>query len=1105
MDIDPLIETVAAYSNAPGIKKLLQSAFRMASEAHSDFRRIDGEPFLNHPLAVATILAEWHAPPYIVAVGLLHDLNNLDYSVGYSLDGIENELGSDVRELLQLMIQLNSFFRQMEWDLAGANDGHGIDDYVDSIVCWERDAIIIKVADRLHNLKTISSLTRDFQERAARVGINLLVPLADRLGIADVRHQLENYSFAVMQPGYHGMFEQHYNSHSEEMEEIRCELQHTLAKALANIEVSWLPASLYNLYCRHVEQNTKLGRPIHADLPSLKPLDMGSLLVLLDEEIDCYRILGALHKFFVPIEGQFCDFIGNPRENGYRALHTQVRHPSGAAMQIFIRTRKMDLVARTGIISRWLNVPEEFLPQLPEEAKHLQKELQVFTSNGEVKYFTHGATLLDFAYEIYPEVGHRCIGALVNGEECTDLYQPLGPGDKIEIKLGNANVEPQLDALEHARTPHAINRIRIWFAQNKREDMLVLGRELLAQALLQQGMHTDDDYIQLLLAQIARNEQIKGLDDLLVAIGVGRQKVSKVVAQIRLMRSLEHGNAEADVWPIVPVGALSPQKNILRRSVARCCHPIPLDDIVGYHRKRDQVLIIHKRTCPQIKAARGLVPVKWEELDEGNYVVVIEAVNRQGLVADLSQVVQRQACDMRDYSVTRRADGFLTEAHIYLGKTTVAQRARIKKDLEGVPYVISVEVIISSQLLPIEVQQSPRSVASVTSSLRSKNPYGPRPALGTRFYGREQEFHRIYELLQDKSQSTTILLWGQKRIGKSSLLLSLNERFHASFVPVFIDVQSLQEASTPQFLYHLMLRTAEVVNTLAPDGGPKLVVPDLKRLRKDILAHFDTFISQVQECARHHPVVIILDEFQCLCSLREEQISRDAIFSRLRSHAQHGQSVHFILSGGGLMSQLINQVGLAALFSSINDEKLGCLEKAAATQLIKDGLTQVGVIEEDAVDHLLYMTAGHPFYLQLLCRKLYEYAQECHTGLTREFVTTSVQEWLNKADASRFQHLWEASSSERMQRNKFVLSAIAQLSVEQRNAGYHGYADYEGITPLVCPIVAEHSLLETLRDLVELGVLKQDRLNYTIEVELFACWLRQHCPFELVSKEARFK
>jgi GTP pyrophosphokinase len=1099
MDIDPLIETVGAYSNGPEARKLLQSAFRMASEAHRDFRRIDGEPFLNHPLAVATILAEWHAPPYIVAVGLLHDLNNLDYSVGYSLDGIENELGSDVRELLQVMIHLNGFFRQTEWDLAGANNGHGIDDYVDSIVRWERDAIIIKVADRLHNLQTISSLTRDFQERAARVGINLLVPLTDRLGIADVRHQLENYSFAVMHPKYYGMFEQHYILSLKEIEEIRCEMQQALVKALAHVEVSWLPASLYNLYCRHVEQNTKLGRPIHADLPSLKPLDMGSLLILLDEEIDCYRILGTLHKFFVPIEGQFRDFIGNPKENGYRALHTQVRHSSGAPMQIFIRTHKMDLVARRGIVSRWSNIPEELLPQLPEEAKHLHKELQVFTSNDEVKYLTHGATLLDYAYEIYPEVGHRCTGALINGGECAELYRPLQPGDKIEIKLGDATVEPQLDALEHARTSHAINRIRMWFAQNKREDMLTRGRELLIQALQQQGMHTYDDYIQQLLIQIGRNEQYRNLDDLLVAIGVGRQKVSKVVVQIRLMRSLEHGNMEADMWPVVPVGALSPQKNILRRSVAKCCHPIPLDDIVGYHRKRDQVLIIHKRTCPQIKAARGLVPVKWEELDEGNYVVVIEAVNRYNLVADLSRAVQRQACDMWDYSVARRADGFLTEAHIYLGKTTVAQRARLKKDLENVPYVISVEIIASSQSSPIEVRQSSKSATFVTSSLRAQNPYGPRPALGSRFYGRERECQRIYELLQDKSRSTTILLWGQKRIGKSSLLLSLNERFRASFLPVFIDVQSLQEASTLQFLYHLMLRTAEVVNTQAPNVRSKLVVPDLKRLRKDILVHFDTFLSRVQECARHHPIVIILDEFQCLCSLREEQISRDAIFSRLRSHAQHGQSVHFILSGGGLMSQLINQVGLAALFSSISDEKLGCLERAAATQLIKDGLTQVGFIEEDAVNYLLNMTAGHPFYLQLLCRKLYEYTQEHTTGLTREFVATLTQEWVSKTDASRFQHLWEANSRDHMQRNKFILSAIAQLSIEQ------GYTSYESIAHLVCPLVAEHYLLETLRDLVELGVLKQNRLSYGITVELFACWLRQRWPFELVLKETHFK
>ncbi|GAC1498594.1 MAG: hypothetical protein NVS2B12_04400 [Ktedonobacteraceae bacterium] len=1100
IDIDLLIKTVTAYSNAPGIENLLRSAFRIASKAHRDFRRIDGEPFLNHPFAVATLLAEWSAPPTIVAVGLLHDLNNLDYSVGCSLDTIVSELGPDVHELLQAMIHLNRFFRQIDWELAGANDGHDINYYVDAIVQRERDAIAIKVADRLHNLKTISSLTRDFQERTARAGINLLVPLTDRLGMADVRHQLEDYSFAVMHPKFYDMFKQHYALHVGEMEEIARRLQEVLVKTIANVRVEWLPFSFYNLYCHHVEQNTKIGRPLHADLPSLKPLDMGSLLVLADEEDECYRLLGALHKCYVPIGGQFSDYIGSPKENGYRALHTQVQY-EGAAMQIFIRTHKMNLVARKGIASYWLNIPEDLLPLLPEGAKQLPDRLQVqvFTPTGEVRYLPYGATILDFAYEIHTEIGHRCIGAVVDGEEWTDVYQPLKPGTTVEIKLGGANVEPNLDSLQYVRTSHATSRIRAWFTQHKHQEMLKLGRELLIQELQRQGMHTNDEYIQQLLRQIALNEQFKSLDDFIVAIGVGRQKVSKVVVQIRLMRSSQYPNADADIWPAVRAGALSPQENTLPQVVAHCCRPIPLDDIVGYHRKRDQVLIIHKRACTRIKSIRGLVPVKWEELDKGNYVVAVEAVNRQGLVADLSRAVQRQACDMLDYSVTRRADGFLTEAHIYLGSTTVAQRARLKKDLEEVPYVIHVEVILSSRLPSPLLRQASSSSASIAGSLWSSNPYGPKPALGARFYGREQEFQRIAEVLQDKTQSTTILLWGQKRIGKSSLLLSLKERFRGNFIPVFIDVQSMQEASTTQFLSHLMVRTAEAVNLQAPQPEAKLVVPDAKKLRKDILAHFDAFLYQAQELACQHPVVIILDELQCLRTLREEQISRDAIFSRLRSHAQHGRSVHLILSGGGLISQLTSETSIAGLFSSINDEKLGYLERSAAARLIQDGLTQIGTIEEDAVDYLVHVTAGHPYYLQLLCHRLYECVQERQVVLSKKVVDTSVQDWLATADGSRFQHLWEAKTNERMQRNKFVLSAIAQLSREQ------DHVPYERLVHSVYHRVAEEGLIETLKDLVELGIVRQSRLNYILEIKLFASWLRQHLPFELLSKEMYIK
>ena len=222
-------------------------------------------------------------------------------------------------------------------------------------------------------------------------------------------------------------------------------------------------------------------------------------------------------------------------------------------------------------------------------------------------------------------------------------------------------------------------------------------------------------------------------------------------------------------------------------------------------------------------------------------------------------------------------------------------------------------------------------------------------------------------------------------------------------------------------------------------------------------------MSFVQECIQDHHIILILDEFQCLWNLQELEVTRNAIFSRLRSNSQHGRGVHLILSGGGLLSQLTKHSGIAALFNTAYDIKLDCLELDAASQLIQDGLTKVGTITDDAVQYLLSMTAGHPFYLQLLCWRLYELSQESNAPITSEHVTIFVKEWLGKADSSRFQHLWEANTTIYTQKNKVILSAIAQLGCDTREI------EYNQLVGLVCPMISEQDLLQTLDDLTNLG------------------------------------
>lgn len=1092
MQLNELIKAVTAYTSSSEARPVLTTAFQISVDAHKGYQRISGEPYVNHALAVASILAEWHAPLTVVTVGLLHDICNPDYSHGYSLDNVHSRLGADTFHLLEAMISLNRFMRQVEGDFdSGVDESDIHQQHMHSFLRQEYNAVVIKIADRLHNMWTISALNRYFQERTARIGLSLLAPLADRLGMGAIKRQLEDVCFEILYPNYYNLLKQHYTDANidQEVNSILEELQRISSSLALKREVRWQSASLYALYLHQIEQNTRQGKSIHAELPPVRIVDVGAFVILTDDESDCYRILGALHKLYPPVERQFRDFIGRPIENGYRALHTQVRHTSGHLLHMMIRTYTMDLVAEHGVNAHWWNVPEEFLPLLPEDIKPVEEEIQVFTPNGEIKIFPQGATVLDFAYDIHTDVGHRCVGALVNGERA-DLSRVLRTGDRIEIISGGPDARPRLDWLDLVRTPRAISRIRQWLTQHRRNQMWELGRALLDKELKPLGLGSGDVQVYQLLAKLALKEKLVGTEELLVSIGVGRHKAPQLVEQLKSMRLKSIRSLYRE--PTFNVMVLSPEEAVLQSVLAQCCKPKPPEDIVGY-RRTDNVLAIHKRDCPQIKEREKLIQVKWDATAmEPNYVVVVEALNRPGLASDLSMAVTFLGFDMISFSASKRADGVMAEAHIYLGKTTSAQRSRIQKALEDISYVTKAEVMPSSFLLTAMQQ------AESSKSMYQPNPYGPTIAAGARFYGREIESQRISTLLHDQSQNTAILLWGQKRIGKTSFVLRLEEQSRGDFLPIYVDVQGLKDGSTTQFLHQLMTAVSRALKDNTQNAGERASVPALNRLRKDPLSYFDTFMMLAQEAARSHPLLVILDEFQCLCSLREEGVSRGAIFSRLRSHAQHGYGIRFILSGGGLLNQLTGQCDIASLFNIAHYEKLGCLEAKAARRLIRDGLTRVGNITENAVELLLDFTAGHPFYLQLLCSMLYDQAQENKTIITSDAASLSIRDWLGKADASRFQHLWEGHNMTSAQRNKLILSAIAQLAADNREV------EYDRLAGVICSIVPEQDLVRSLADLADLGVLEHNHANYAIKVELFARWLRQHWSLELALKEARW-
>ncbi len=1084
MTIDDLIQDVMSYTGLVETEVVLSEAYEIAEKVHHGFRRLSGDPVISHPLAVATVLAEWHAPLPVVATGLLHDIHSPEYSHGYDLNDVTLKLGVDISRMLMTIINLNAFVRQIERNFDREGEVETNLRYVMSVVQEEPDPLIIKLADRLHNLQTITVLSRYYQERTARIGFNVLTPLADLLGMGMVKRLLEDYSFEVINPAEYRRIKQQYanaDAHLD-IQIVRDELLQSFAETGLQFEVRWQPASLYTLHRRQVEQSAKHSKSLRTEPAHLKMVDTGWFIVLTGAEGECYQALGHVHKLYQPIKGQFTDLIAASKENGYRALHTDVRHSSGDVLHVFIRTYDMDMIAERGITARWWNVPETLLPQFSGRSKPIGDEIQVFTSQSEIKYLPRGATVLDFAYSIHTEVGHRCAGALVNGEQ-VDAYKYLQNGDRIEIIKGEADVQPQMDWLGHVRTSQASSAIRQWLMQNLHSSMLERGRVLLNQQLQLLGLNSTHPQVVELLNRVAAKEAVESQGDLLAAIGVGRLGAHKLVDQLKSM-GLEAAQLPGDVTTSLSVRVMSSDEASLLTSFARCCRPMPFDEILAI-RSNDR-LIVHKRTCSQVKDVERPIPIEWDtEPSEPHYVAVVEALNCPGLAHDLTTVISQVGLDMNSFTAYKRPDGVMAESHIYLGKTTALQRSRVQKALEAVPHVTSVEVLHSSLFVSLTQQ------LLASPSYRS-NPYSPGVAKGHRFYGRKLECEHITTYLCDHSQNHAILLWGQKRIGKTSLIVRIHEQAQGRFLPVYIDMQAVKDGTSTQFLHLLMSRISLALRE--NNASQEISTPAFSRLKRDPLGYFDTYLAQVQQVVEQCPLVIILDEFQCLCDLQEIAVSRNAIFSRLRSQSLHGHGVHLILSGGGLLSQLLEQTGIASLFNITHDEKLATLERDAARKLIKDGLTEVGGIADAAIDLLLLFTAGHPYYLQLLCSHLYEHAQEQRVKITRDFVSSCIHKWLEKADNSRFQHFWEGYGGESAWRNKLILSAIADLR------GQNDEVEYEHLVAAIGKFVSEGELVRTLDDLTNLGVLKHEHSRYSIEVKLFTHWLRQHWPLALTMK-----
>jgi GTP pyrophosphokinase len=684
----------------------VSAAFAFAHEAHAEQKRASGEPYVTHPLAVARILAEMGLDPVAVTAALLHDIPE---DTEYSLGDIEEHFGADVARLVNGVTKLSKFSTL-------THEQQQAENIRKMFLAMAEDirVVLIKLADRLHNMRTLGALPPAKQQRIARQTAEIYAPLAERLGIWQIKGELEDLSFKIMDPdAYHevaGQLESHRKGREVYVRRAMEELQAALAEAGIVAELSGRPKHIYSIYKKMRRKRAEFG----------EIYDVHALRVLVADVRECYAALGVVHSLWRPIPGQFDDYIAMPKNNMYQSLHTAVVALDGKPLEVQIRSHDMHRVSEVGIAAHWrykegsrtdraYDAKLAWVRQLMEwqtdvsdatefiegvKLDIFQDQVFVFTPKGDVKDMPAGATPLDFAYRIHTEVGHACIGSKVNNR-LVPLDYTLKNGDIVDIVTTKSAHGPSRDWLNIVTTSHAREKIRQWFKRQQRDENITHGRQLLDRELRRLARTTLDRIDHGELDGILDHYGMKSLDDFLAAIGYGQISAQQVVSRLGVVDDAEQVQLpQVAPPPPTPGGVRVRGVGDLLVRFSKCCHPIPGDPIVGFI-TRGRGVTVHLAMCATIvneRAVERLIDVEWETAAQRTYpiAILIEAYDRTGLLGDISTAVADDKINIVAATVAVHKDHRAT-VQATLEVSSVAQLSRVMAHLEQLKDVYSVE------------------------------------------------------------------------------------------------------------------------------------------------------------------------------------------------------------------------------------------------------------------------------------------------------------------------------------------------------------------------------------------------------------------------------
>ncbi len=699
MDLENLLQRVKEHYPESDLE-LIRRAYEFAAQAHDGQLRASGEPYVQHSLETAALLADLRLDPATIAAALLHDVPE---DTQTPLGKIRQEFGEEVTKLVDGVTKLS----RIEWESLEEEEAESLRKMFLAMVDDIR-VVLIKLADRLHNMRTLDALPEEKRKSFAQETLEIYAPLANRLGIWEMKWELEDLALQYLQPEMYreiaSLLAEQRESRERQITDIITLLKSRLEQEGIKAEITGRPKHIYSIYQKMKAKEREFD----------EIYDIQGVRIIVDEVKDCYAALGIVHTLWRPIPGAFDDYIAMPKDNMYRSLHTAVVGPQRKPLEIQIRTWEMHQTSELGIAAHWrykekvgrdtsLEAKIAWLRSLLEWQQELADarefvdslktdlfptQVYVLTPKGDIVDLPAGATPIDFAYRIHTEIGDRCRGAKVNGKLVSLNYR-LQNGDQVEIvttKTGGPSRDWLNPHLGYVVTSRAKEKIRQWFKLQERTQNIAHGRIILEKELKRLGLE------QMGFEEIAQLFRFKEVDDFLAAIGYGEINVQQIVNKLAEEKEEEEPSLPTAPPPPLPspVVQVLGTRDVLTK-VAHCCNPLPGDDIVGYV-TRGRGITVHRRSCRNILRQRDrerLIEVEWGE-GKHIYPVVIKVVafDRKGLLKDITTIVEAEDVNMTSANATTSQKDRLAVITATLEISSMAQLSRILAKIESLKNVL---------------------------------------------------------------------------------------------------------------------------------------------------------------------------------------------------------------------------------------------------------------------------------------------------------------------------------------------------------------------------------------------------------------------------------